>query len=268
MKADFAPTAALVGLGPLAGRPAGELAFFFDLDGTLLDFAETPGAVKVGAELPALLSRLVAATSGAVAFITGRPLADLEHLFPGLVLPAAGQHGAELRTAAGSAVLVAEPAGWAELSAAAAQAQTAHPGLLFEFKGRSLAIHYRRQPALATVARRLARRLAGRTQGRYVARRGHLVEEVRRADTDKGRAIARLLALPPFVGRLPVFVGDDVTDEDGFRWLERQGGVTIKVGAGATAARWRLADPAAVRAWLAQVVAALEVLRHNQGELE
>lgn len=268
MKADVASTADLVGTAPLAGRAANELAFFFDLDGTLIDFAETPGGVAVSADLPALLARLVAATSGAVAFITGRPLADLDRLFPGLALPAAGQHGAELRSAAGGAAAVAEPAGWAELSAAAAEAQAAHPGLLFEFKGRSIAIHYRRQPALAPAARRLALRLAGRTQGRYVARRGHFVEEVRLADTDKGRAIERLLAQPPFVGRLPVFVGDDCTDEDGFRWLRRHGGVTIKVGDGDTAARWRLRDPAAVRAWLGQVAALLEASRLTQGEPE
>lgn len=268
MKADVATTADLVGSGPLAGRRADDLAFFIDVDGTLLDFAETPGGVTVSPGLSELLARLFAVTSGAVAFISGRPLGDLDRLFPDLGLPAAGQHGAEFRRAAGEvpATPDAPPAGWAALSLAAAKAQAAHPRLLFEFKGRSIAIHFRRHPALAPVARWLALRLAGQTRGRYVAKKGHYVEEVRLADTDKGRAIERFLAQPPFAGRLPVFVGDDVTDEDGFRWLASHGGITVKVGGGMTAARWRLRDPAAVRGWLADVVASLESTSSPPGE--
>lgn len=263
---DHARTDELIDVGPLAGRRAETLAFFLDVDGTLLEFAETPAGVCVGPDLPALLRRLVAATGGAVAFISGRPLADLDRLFPGLALPAAGQHGAEFRGRTGDPVATASETGWSELSGAAARAQAAHPRLMFEFKGRSIAIHFRRHPAMAPVARWLALRLAGQTRGRYVAKKGHYVEEVRLADTDKGRAIERFLALPPFAGRVPVFVGDDATDEDGFRWLARHGGITVKVGGGVTAARWRLRDPAAVRGWLAEVVASFESIPSRQGE--
>lgn len=243
-----------VGPGPLARRGAGELAFFLDVDGTLLEFAEAPDRVRVGPAVPRLLAELKRVTGGAVAFVSGRPLPDLDRLFPGLDLPAAGQHGAEIRGAPPAAPDPVADDAWQNLRAAARLAQHRHPRLLFEDKGRSIAIHYRRAPALAPIARWLALHLAGRSGGRFVVQRGHYVEELRAAGVDKGEAIRHLLGTPPFAGRTPVFVGDDLTDEDAFRLVNRLGGISVKVGAGPTVAPWRLRDPAAVIAWLFRVL--------------
>lgn len=253
------PARDLSDVQPIAGRRAGQLAFFLDVDGTLVDFASAPDGVRVTPAIPLLLGNLARVTGGAVALISGRQLAELDRLFPGLGLPAAGQHGAERRDASGThqtTALAEEP--WRILRTAAQRAQRAHPRLLIEDKGRSIAIHYRRVPALAAIARWLALYLAGQSRGEFVVQRGHYVEEIKSATIDKGAAIDRFMGEPPFVGRLPVFLGDDVTDEDGFRVVNRRGGVSIKVGAGATVARWRLRDPAAVGDWLAKVLVLLE----------
>lgn len=252
------PTRALSDTQPIAGLRPAQLAFFLDVDGTLLEFASAPEAVRVTPAIPALLRDLTQLTGGAVALISGRPLDDLERLFPDLGLPAAGQHGAERRDTSGvRQTTPLEEASWRFLRAEAQQAQRAHPRLLIEDKGRSIAIHYRRFPALAALAHWLALSLAGLSRGEFVVQRGHYVEEIKSAAADKGSAIARFMEEAPFVGRRPVFLGDDVTDEDGFRVVNRQGGVSIKVGAGVTAARWRLRDPAAVCNWLAKAIAQL-----------
>jgi len=80
---------------------------------------------------------------------------------------------------------------------------------------------------------------------------GKMVFELKPAGCDKGKAIEEFMREEPFMGRTAVFLGDDVTDEYGFRVVNRLEGHSIKVGAGATDARWRLQDPAAAKAWLA-----------------
>ena len=82
---------------------------------------------------------------------------------------------------------------------------------------------------------------------------GKMVVEFQPRSADKGRAIAAFLAEPPFLGRQPVFVGDDTTDEDGFAEIGRRGGVAVRVGPcdGPTAASYCLPTVAAVLAWLA-----------------
>jgi trehalose 6-phosphate phosphatase len=126
-------------------------------------------------------------------------------------------------------------------------------GLLLEDKGGTLALHYRaapqREPEIRAVVEVLHREMAG------VLRliRGKMVVEFQPRSADKGRAIAAFLAEPPFVGRRPVFVGDDTTDEDGFSEIRRRGGIAIRVGIfdGVTAANYRLPTVEAVLAWLA-----------------
>ena len=226
-------------------------AFFLDLDGTLLEIAETPEEVDPGPVEVDLLKRLSGAADGAVALISGRSLGRIDELFKPLVLPAAGQHGVERRDARGKrhryrfAVSRLRPAAGGIRDFAAQ-----HRGLVFEDKGASVALHYRLAPKLAAAAQAAVREAAEPLGESVEVQNGKMVVELKPAGCDKGKAIGEFMCEPPFSGRIPVFIGDDVTDEYGFRMVNRLGGHSVKVGEGPSAARWRLENPAAARAWL------------------
>jgi trehalose 6-phosphate phosphatase len=233
--------------------PRGDWALFLDIDGTLLDHAARPDAVQVAAPVLNSLDALRRATGGALALISGRAIEDIDALFAPLRLPVAGQHGAERRDAAGHLHQyqgAAEPVrrAAARLGAFAAR----HAGLVFEDKGHSLALHYRQAPSVAHAAQAALRETALELGGDYEVLEGKMVVELKPAGRDKGRAIAEFMTEPPFAGRTPMFIGDDVTDEFGFGVVNRLGGHSVKVGPGPSAARHRVADAAAVRDWLGQ----------------
>ncbi len=231
--------------------PVRGCAYFLDIDGTLIDFAEVPGQVRLDPALPGLVEALYRSSGGAVALITGRSLADVDRLFPIRRLPAAGQHGLERRSVDGrvtrgrGVARALDPA-----RRALADIVRRHPRLWFEDKGLSLALHYRRAPRLAGFAHRTMRSLRATLGNRYCIHRGKRVVELSPAGRNKGAAIGAFMREAPFRGRTPLFIGDDVTDEYGFAAVNRLGGYTIKVGAGRTAAGWRLPNVRAVLAWL------------------
>ena len=234
-------------------------ALFLDIDGTLLDLASTPDRVRVDANIRALLPALAKRLGGAVALITGRAIADADRLFRGLTLPVAGQHGLERRAADGSIHLhEASMRGVERLRRELWRFTTRHPGLLLEDKGATLALHYRRAPELAAHVHRTLRTMLRETavSAQWRLQPGKRILEIKPDGRDKGTAMLEYMAEPPFAGRLPVFVGDDLTDEYGFVAATHLGGWAVKVGRGATRARFRLRDVAAVRAWLAAVEAA------------
>jgi len=226
-------------------------AFFLDIDGTLLDIAATPKAVHTARADCRLVAALYDKADGALALVSGRSLAMIDELFSPLKLPAAGQHGVERRDARGR---VHKPSVSQDVFKNAAQRIRAfaerHAGLVFENKGYSMALHYRLAPHLAGAAHAVVRE-AARAAGEGVeVQRGKMVAELKPARHDKGRAIEAFMRERPFAGRTPVFLGDDLTDEHGFRVVQRLGGHAIKVGSGQTIAHCRLANPAAARAWL------------------
>lgn len=227
-------------------------AFFLDLDGTLLEIAETPDAVDADYGELVLVGHLSRAAGGAVAMISGRSLERLDEILAPLVVPAAGQHGAERRDARGVRhryrfpVNVLRP-----VAVGIRRFASTHKGLVFEDKGASVALHYRLAPQLAAAAHAKVREAAGPLGNQVEVQGGKMVVELKPAGCDKGKAIAEFMREPPFAGRVPVFLGDDVTDEYGFRVVNAMGGHTIKIGEGESAARWRLENPAAARAWLA-----------------
>lgn len=239
---------------PGAGVPPGprtDWAYFFDIDGTLVDIADTPSAVRLGPELRGLVTTLHRASGGAVALISGRAIADIDHLFPDVRFPAAGQHGVERRTAAGGISHHRfSSAGLDRARARLGEAVSRHPGLLLEDKGLSLALHYRRAQRLAGYAHRLLRTALDEAGAEYCLLAGKRVVEIKPAGRDKGTSVEEFMREDPFRARIPVFVGDDITDEYGFTVVNRQHGHSIKVGPGRTAARWRLSTVRDVRAWL------------------
>lgn len=253
-----------MGMAPPLPGDGDRWALFLDVDGTLVEIATTPHAVRVAPSLLPLLERLRSLCDGALALVSGRRLADLDALFAPLHLPAAGLHGAERRRADGGLAPVPLDAGLLDgVRPALLGFTAARPGLFLEDKGGSLAIHYRKAPQYGAALRRLARGLAA-AEPRLRLIEGRKVVELQPRGCDKGLAIAAFQDEPPFRGRRPVFAGDDTTDEDGFLAVNRLGGVSIKVRQNETrvrppsAARFRVDSGAALRDWLTAVAARLE----------
>ncbi len=226
-------------------------ALFLDFDGTLVELAEAPDAIRLPDGLPDLLARLCAALGGRLAIVTGRASDDLRRHLDCAGLFVAGSHGAELRRADGTATELFGSGLSASLFEAADAFAAAHPGTLVERKPAGLALHFRQAPGAEPAVVALAERLAAASG--LAVQHGKCVVELRPAGIDKGLALRRLMAEPPFAGARPVFVGDDLTDEHGFEAAAALGGGGVLVGAPrATAALWRLADVSAVAAWLEQ----------------
>jgi len=242
-----------VSASQLPPEPRCDWAYFFDVDGTLVDFAETPAAVRVSENLRDLLQELFQCAGGAVALMSGRPIIEIDALFPSVHLPVAGQHGAERRNAAGHATRHEPTQDLALVRQRLAQAIFDKPGLLLEDKGLSLALHYRRIPNLAAFVHETMEALLPDLDGEYCLQQGKSVVELKPAGRDKGRALLDFMGEPPFAGRTPVFVGDDASDEFGFASVNELGGHSIKVGAGETVAHWRLENVKAVQQWLRSI---------------
>lgn len=247
--------------------PGPDWAIFLDVDGTLIEIADTPDSVFVDSQVVPILTRLREALDGAVAIVSGRPLAELDRLLAPLVLPAAGLHGLERRNTRGEVVrptrAVAELARIREPLLRLAERA---PGAIVEDKGLTLAFHYRRAPEIADAARRLIHELVAPFGGDLHVQEGKMVLEIKPRDVDKGTVIETFMTETPFATRKPVFIGDDITDEDGFRAVNRWGGHSIRVGdAAPTAARWRIGTVPELRDWLAGIPVALEGAARGTG---
>lgn len=233
-------------------------ALFIDFDGTLVDIVDEPGAVRVSPATIALLADLEAALEGALAVVSGRAVADLDrHLAP-LVLAAAGLHGLERRPDPRVPVRrPPRPAALDRLERRLLAEAVPVFGARLEDKGATLAVHYRSVPQHGAAIVAAVRRAAAELPELHLVE-GKMVIEAKPHGADKGSAVAAFLASAPFAGRTPVFLGDDVTDEDGFRAALAAGGIAIKVGDGPSCAPFRLGGVADVHAWLADLAAGLE----------
>lgn len=230
-------------------------AVFLDVDGTLLEHAEEPQAVCVDPRMVPLMGQVHAAHGGALALISGRAIVDLDALFFPATLAVAGQHGCERRSADGTLHRHASPQAQLALAARTiARQMQGFPGLVLENKGMTLALHYRRAPGHRAFVEQLMRCAAAELGKGFELQAGKFVCELKPNGRNKGTAVQEFLHEAPFAGRMPVFIGDDLTDEYAFRLVNRRAGQSIKVGPGRTAARWRLADARAVRGWLAECV--------------
>lgn len=237
--------------------PQADWAYFLDFDGTLVDIAPRPEAIRVSDGLCDLLSSLSAVAGGALAVITGRSLADLDRHLALPEVPAAGVHGLELRggTRPQMSDLSARRHALAEVRAGAEQLARKHVDLRVEDKGEAIAVHYRAVPELGPEVLNALASTVAEAGEILTLLNGKMVVEVKPTAANKGAAVEAFLSSPPFAGKRPCFIGDDVTDEDGFRVCNDRGGISIHVGPpdAATEARYRLASPAAVHAWLAQL---------------
>jgi trehalose 6-phosphate phosphatase len=226
-------------------------ALFLDVDGTLLEIADHPQDVEIRPELIATLQSVLTAAQTPIGLVSGRTIADLDRLFAPLRLPTAGQHGAERRDAAGKMHRdVQRNAALDDARHALEAFNRRHAGILLEDKGAALAIHFRQAPNLAGEVETLTRELMKKLGTDYELQPGKMVVEIKPRGRNKGHAVAEFIREPPFAGRLPVFIGDDATDEYGFEMVNRLGGHSVKVGTGTSCARWRLRNVTDVIDWL------------------
>jgi trehalose 6-phosphate phosphatase len=230
-------------LPPPVLPPIARAALLLDLDGTLLDIAPTPDAAVVPPDLIASLRALRARLDGALAVVSGRPVEQVEALLPDAAQAIAGEHGGAIRHAPGEALdrvdLPTPPEAW---FAAGARIAAAHPGAALERKANGFVLHYRAAPALGPA---LGAAMAALVEDsdRFVMVPARKAWELRPRGADKGTAVEAVMRRAPFAGRLPVFIGDDVTDEDGMAAARRLGGVGLRVAD-------TFGTPAGVRAWL------------------
>ena len=234
------------------------LALFLDVDGTLLDIAATPDRVVVPEGLAATIARLEGALGGALAIVTGRTLDDLDRLFFPLRTRAAGVHGAEMRFAPDDVAIEAQGAAplpeslWREFAAVT----NAFPGALAENKRYSFTAHYRAAPqAAASLRAALSGLLASHATGDFELTDALCAYEIKSSGVNKGEAVRRFLERPPFAGRRPMFVGDDASDDFGFRSVADRRGFAFSVGAARPEVDHVFADPATVRLWLGRLAA-------------
>jgi trehalose 6-phosphate phosphatase len=238
-----------------AGRPAlphaGQAAFLLDFDGTLVDIAPAPELVQVPPGLADALLRLRAMCGDALAVVTGRPIAQVDAFLPGVPYAIAGEHGIAVRHAPDEPVeradLPALPQEWLDR---AEQLAASHDGVRVERKGAGFVLHYRANPAAGAPLKQEAEAMVA-ADARFHVQSAKMAWEIRPAGIDKGSAVEALMARAPFSGRRPVFIGDDVTDEDGIRAAIALGGTGYRIPAD-------FDEPESVRRWLTSLAAGEE----------
>ena len=235
--------------------PSLEWCLFLDVDGTLIELTDSPFETCADDDLKALLAEVAERLGGAVALVSGRSIEYLDALFAPLRLPAAGLHGVERRKATGvmhGASFVDSQLDPARMALGAWV--LAHPGTLLEDKGRTVAVHFRMAPQFESAVRESVVAAASQLSSNYHIQEGSMMLEIKPRGFTKDSAIKAFMREPPFSGRKPVFVGDDLTDLDGFKAVEDQGGISIAVG-DRVPARYRIENVAAVRGWLTGIAA-------------
>jgi trehalose 6-phosphate phosphatase len=228
-------------------------AFFLDFDGTLAPIVDDPARAILPAPTRASIIRLNQACSGALAIVSGRSIAQLDLLLHPLILPVAGVHGLERRSASGQVSRVAVDSDvQQDLTKAAQSFVSRHVGILAEAKPGSLALHYRRRPDLERECLAFCHACAHACPAIHLVY-GKMVIEMKLDTRTKGDAIADFMSEEPFRGRRPFFAGDDLTDEAGFSRVAAMDGITVKIGEGPTSARYRLQDTASLAALLQKI---------------
>lgn len=231
-------------------------SLFIDFDGTLVELIDRPDAVVMDQALSDLLARIRSAMPGRVAIVSGRSIEQLDHFLGDYArwMAVGGSHGIERRVAGGALSLPADLPDFAPAAVALADFAGAHPGTIVEHKRFGIALHFRMAPHVEEKAQEIVQNLA-KTFGLGV-QSGKMMVELKIAGGNKGQAVNAFLQEPSMAGSRPWFIGDDVTDEDGFMAARAHGGGGILVGAHReTAASYVLPDVPAVRAWLMEAIA-------------
>lgn len=227
-----------------------EIALFLDFDGTLVEIAPSPADVMLDRRVPAALDVLRGHLGGALALVSGRPISFLDSVLDPHRFDTAALHGAEIRLGGEIYSQAEVPAEIRSAVRDLVRFANGQVGIIVEDKHISVALHWRLAPQLKDEALDLMRHVAARMGPGTRLLEGKSVAELVPAHASKGTAITQLMQLPPYAGRLPVFIGDDVTDEHGFTAVNALGGLSIRIGGGDTGATLRIDSPTALRAIL------------------
>jgi trehalose 6-phosphate phosphatase len=229
----------------------GSNALLLDIDGTILDIAATPFAVRVPSYLKHALGRLIDRTGGAVAFVSGRAINDIDRLFAPLEAAAIGGHGAEIRMPGAEKERCFDRQIDDQIRSFLTVMAGKIEGVIFEDKGYSLALHYRLAPHQAeTVHAAIEAAIADYPPGTFEMLPGKDVYELKSTHFSKGTGIRELMQRAPFKGRRPIFIGDDVSDEAGFNVMPDFDGLAFSVGREVKGLAGSFKMPADVRQWL------------------
>lgn len=227
-----------------------EIALFLDFDGTLVEIAPSPDEVRLDRRVPPALDVLRSSLGGALALVSGRPVSFLDATLEPYRFDAAGLHGAQIRLDGEIRSQSAVPEEMRGALRDLIRFANSHVGIIVEDKRISAALHWRLAPQLKDEALDLMRAVAARMGPGIRLQEGKSVAELVPAEASKGTAIAQLMQMAPYAGRLPVFIGDDITDEHGFEAVNALGGLSIRIGGGETRAKLRMASPTTLRAIL------------------
>jgi trehalose 6-phosphate phosphatase len=231
-----------------------DTALFLDVDGTLLEIRDRPEEVVADPGLIHLLDTLSGRLDGALSLVSGRSVAEIDRIFSPARFPAAGAHGAEIRLHPQDVVSGSTAKLPASVVAGLEKFAAMHEGLLLEHKNGGISLHYRMAPGLEDLCREQVNGLMPQIEQEFRLIPGKMVFELAPRGHNKGKAIAAMMHRKPFAGRRPVFVGDDVTDEDGFTTVNAMGGVSVRVGEDRdSAAAYSLGSVADVRHWLESI---------------
>ncbi|EAU41529.1 HAD-superfamily hydrolase subfamily IIB [Fulvimarina pelagi HTCC2506] len=229
-------------------------AIFLDFDGTLAELVDDPDAVALPEGTLDPLIALQRACGGALAIVSGRKVSDLDRFLAPLSFAAAGVHGLERRVEPGGETTRLMTADELDPVREALNGLVEeNPRLQLEDKGLALVVHYRTAPDLKDTARSAVKH-AVKDRDDLLVMDGDNIVEVHPAGMNKGRALAAMMEDAPFKGRIPVYAGDDTTDEYALEEVKRRGGISIKVGSRNSAAEYRLADVEAVHRWIAETI--------------
>jgi alpha,alpha-trehalase len=233
-----------------------EPVVILDFDGTLAEIVERPGDARPMRGVPRLLEGLTRRVK--VGVLSGRSLRDLESRLGVKGVFLGGSHGLEMMRPDGEMEVASGVEGvefaLGRVVPALREMESEVEGLEIEEKPFSVAIHYRRNPA---VGRQVEEFLAELDEETLRVVEGKMVRELRPAlDWDKGDALRWMLKeMSAPKGSVPMYIGDDRTDEDAFEALP-EWGVPILVAEKEreTEAKWRLSGPGEVRSFLQELL--------------
>lgn len=224
---------------------------FLDIDGTLIDIASTPNDVVIPQNLSKILENVTLRLDGALAILTGRPIADVDILLAPLAPVAAGIHGAEIRFfPSGDIANKARPVN-ARIEQAVQALSFQHPSVLIERKQQSIALHYRQAPEVAAHLESALLQILKDSENDLTIARGKQVLELVPKHISKGSALEEIMGYSPFAEKQPIMIGDDISDQSAFAVARRLGGKGMKVaGEQFSRSESDFDGPSDVLAWL------------------